>query len=910
MMKRLQTTLFVLISVIEVLAQTYTGKVINNDTQEPIIGATISLMGNKNIIAITDTTGIFILPAPATASPKIVITYIGYNPLTIALTNGATYKLRQNVSAISEVVVTAQESRGLTSSSIIKKHAMEHLQPSSFSDLLELLPGGRSQDPTLNTPNTIRIREAGMSSSYNTSSLGVSFMVDGAPISTNANCQTVKGAWETSTEGRSFVNSGVDMRSISTDDIESVEVVRGIPSVEYGDLTSGLVKIERKRGGKKWEARLKADMGSKLFYLAKGFEWKPLRMTLNLSADYLDAKADPRNRLENYKRISLSARFFKGWDKDNYNMSLKTNLDYTGSFDNDKTDPDLNSQAIDTYKSQYNRYAFNAKFNLSAKNKQKWFRSFEATLSSSYEYDLIQRTKLVQLSQMVAAITTTQPGESDGLILPYKYVASQDVDGRPFNLFAKATAKFRVPSQTISNNLLIGTDWNMDKNYGKGQLFDATRPLYTTSASLRQRKLSDIPSNRQWGIFAEESISTLIGGNKLEIVAGVRAVQMPNLPNQYTMHGKFYFDPRVNIGWTFPKFKLAGKTSFIRISGGVGEHTKMPTISQLFPDPVYLDLAQLSYYHANADYRRINVMTYVIDPTNYGLKPARNLKWEVTADFNLGGNRFSVTYFRENMTSGFRSQSYYSPYSYKKYDVSSIDANSLSAPPSLENLPYELTTDLRSYSQYTNGSQTLKQGIEYTFSTKRFKRIMSRLTINGAWFYTIYRNSLLEPYRPSTVLGGKQIQYVGYYDQNGGSKNQMLNTNFTIDTDVPKLKLGFSLSAQCLWYTMRQNAETSNYPVSYMDSNGKMHEWKDEYASDTYLRYLIRNYTASNFAKYRVPFSMNLNFKVTKKLFNDAITIALFCNKLLDYSPSYESYGVTIRRNVTPYFGLEMNVKI
>lgn len=909
-MKRLQMTLLVLFSVIGVWAQTYTGKVIDNNTQEPIIGATVSLTGNKNIVAVTDTAGLFTLRVTRTASPKITITYIGYHSITTTLTNAATYRLRQNVSAIGEVVVTAQESRGLTSASIIKKHAMEHLQPSSFTDLLELLPGGRSQDPVLNSPNTIRIRETGTASSYSTSSLGVSFMIDGAPISTNANCQTVKGAWETSTEGRSFVNSGVDMRSISTDDIESVEVVRGIPSVEYGDLTSGLVKIERKRGGNKWEARLKADMDSKLFYLAKGFEWKPQRMTLNLSADYLDAKADPRNRLENYKRISISARFSKGWSLDKYSVSLKTNLDYTGSFDNDKTDPELNSQAVDSYKSQYNRYAFNAKLGLNAKSRKQWFRSFEATLSSSYEYDLVQRTKLVQLSQLVAAITTTQTGESDGIILPYKYVASQDVEGKPFNLFAKATAKFRVPSQSISNTLLLGTDLNIDKNYGRGQIFDATRPLYTTSATLRKRLLSDIPANRQWGIFAEENISTLIGGNKLDIVAGVRAVQMPHLPGTYAMSGKFYLDPRVNIGWTLPKFKLAGKTSFIRISGGIGEHTKMPTISQLFPDPVYIDLIQLNYYHANADYRRINVMTYAIDPTNYALKPARNLKWEVSADFNLGGNRLSVTYFRENMTSGFRSQSYYAPYTYKQYNASSVDANTLSGQPQLDNMTYTLTTDLRGYSQYTNGSQTLKQGIEYTFSTKRFERIMTRLTINGAWFYTIYRNSQLEPYRPSTVIAGKQIQYVGYYNQNGGSKNQMLNTNFTVDTDIPKLKLGFSLSAQCLWYTMRQNAETSNYPVSYMDNNGEMHAWKDEDANDTYLRYLIRNYTASNFAKYRVPFSTNINFKVTKKLFNNGITIALFCNKLLDYSPSYQSNGVTIRRNVTPYFGLEMNVKI
>ncbi len=903
-------TLMAWLAAMVAVAQTVVGKVTDGKTQEPVAGATVSLADSREAVAVTGIDGVFRLSVPAGKPRQIRITCIGYKTLTTTLGNQAVYRLQPDASALGEVVVTAQESRGLSAASVIGKQAMEHLQPSSFADLLELLPGGRSQDPTLNAPNTIRLRETGTASSYSTTSLGTSFMIDGAPVSTNGNFQEVKGAWETGTEGRSFVNAGVDMRSISTDDIEHVEVVRGIPSVEYGDLTSGLVKIERKRGGNQWEARLKADMGSKLFYLAKGFEWKPRRMTLNLSADWLDAKADPRNRLENYKRLGLSARFSKAWTIGAYDMSLRTNLDYTGSFDNDKTDPDLNSQAVDTYTSQYNRYALNAKLSVTARNKRQWFRSLDATVSTSYEYDLVERTKLVQLSQLVAAVTATTTGESDGIILPYTYVASQDVDGRPFNVFAKLTAKFRIPSQRVSNRLLVGTDWNLDKNYGKGQVFDATRPLYPTSATLRQRPLSDIPANRQWGLFAEEHLAASVGGSKLEVTAGLRAVQMIRLPDSYRMHGKVYLDPRVNAGWTLPPFRVAGQTGFVRLSGGVGEHTKMPTMSQLFPDPVYMDLVQLNYYHADAACRRIHVMTYAIDPTNLDLQPARNLKWEVTADLSIGGNRLSVTYFRENMTSGFRSQTHYAPYSYKKYDASAVDAATLTAPPSLETLPYEQTTDLRGYSQYTNGSQTLKQGVEYTLSTPRFPRIMTRLTINGAWFYTIYRNSLVEPYRPSAVMAGKQIQYVGYYDQNGGSKNQMLNTNFTADTDVPKLRLGFSVSAQCLWYTLRQTAETSNYPVSYMDGNGEMHPWQAEDADDTYLRYLVRNYTASNFAKYRVPFSMNVNFKVTKKLFGDHMTVALFCNKLLDYSPAYESNGVTIRRNVTPYFGLETNVKL
>ncbi len=55
---------------------------------------------------------------------------------------------------------------------------------------------------------------------------------------------------------------------------------------------------------------------------------------------------------------------------------------------------------------------------------------------------------------------------------------------------------------------------------------------------------------------------------------------------------------------------------------------------------------------------------------------------------------------------------------------------------------------------------------------------------------------------------------------------------------------------------------------------------------------------------------MNLNLKVTKKLLNDRLNIAMFCNRILDYTPDYEQNGIKIRRSVRPYFGLEINAKL
>lgn len=167
---------------------------------------------------------------------------------------------------------------------------------------MELIPGGRATDPSFRSARRrSALREADPSSSanYATSALGTQIQVDGIPISNDANLQysTSYG----SIQEYANVNRGVDTRAISTDDIESVEIVRGIPSVEYGDLTSGLVKVKRREGGRDLTARFKADMSSKLFSVGKGFERKgegdAERTTLNINADYLTAASIPATRV-------------------------------------------------------------------------------------------------------------------------------------------------------------------------------------------------------------------------------------------------------------------------------------------------------------------------------------------------------------------------------------------------------------------------------------------------------------------------------------------------------------------------------------------------------------------------------------------------------------------------------------
>lgn len=884
------------------------GIVIDADTREPVIGATVADTAKRKPLTVTDSDGRFVIPR--NNYPKqLKITYIGYKPKFVEIKDDASelkIPLEAEISVLGEVVVTAEESRGLTSSSKIRKHAMEHLQPSSFTDLLELLPGGTSKDPMLNVVNNIRLREASpMGSDYATSSLGTAFLVDGARISTNADMQSVSGAWESAALNRESINSGVDMRTISTDDIESVEIIRGIPSVQYGDLTGGLVKIERRRGGRDFQARLKADMQSKLVYVAKDFEWKNLT-TLNVSADYLYSKADPRNSLNNYSRLTFSARVGHTWQRPSYNLRLSTNVDYTGSFDGERQDPDLNKGAVDKYKQSYNKMALSTKLELKMK-RMTWLKGAEFIAAASYHHDRISRTRTVSLQSMTGAVLNRDEGEYDALILPYVYDATQDVDGKPLNISIKLNASLQIPNRRVANTLLLGVDWNVDKNYGLGQVFDPMRPVYPT-AQVRMRNLSEKPANHTLSFYAEETATLPLGRCKLELMAGLRAQQMLNLPDDYVMHANIYLDPRANMGFTLPRFTMFGKPSFVRLSGGIGQHTKMPTIDQLFPDPAYIDLLQLKYYNVNPEYSRINYRTYIIPGINPTLRPARNLKWEVTGDLSVGSNRLTVTYFRENMESGFRNQTNYAAYEYRKYDASGVDASTLTGPPSLSDVPYQMQTELCAYTHYENGSQTRKEGVELTFASRRIPRIHTRLTITGAWFRTTYQNSQLVMERPSVVVGNSRLQYVGLYHDQECVVNEMANTNFTFDTDVPKLKLGFSVSAQCQWYTSSQHDALDSEPNAYMDSQGQIHPWTSDCVDDPYLKWLIRSSANSTYSN--VPFALTLNMKVTKKLLSDRLKIAMFFNKIWDCSPDYESYGKTIRRHTKPYFGLEVNVKI
>ena len=108
---------------------------------------------------------------------------------------------------------------------------------------------------------------------------------------------------EQTTAGR-----GVDLRTVSAGNIESMEVIRGIPSVEYGNLTSGVVIVKTKAGHTPWEAKFQTDPNSKQVFAGKGFNLKR-GGAANFSVDWSQSWADTRKHYMGYDRITASAGY-------------------------------------------------------------------------------------------------------------------------------------------------------------------------------------------------------------------------------------------------------------------------------------------------------------------------------------------------------------------------------------------------------------------------------------------------------------------------------------------------------------------------------------------------------------------------------------------------------------------------
>jgi hypothetical protein len=125
------------------------------------------------------------------------------------------------------------------------------------------------------------------------------------------------------------------------------------------------------------------------------------------------------------------------------------------------------------------------------KNSPSFYRSTEIQATINQRFDQIKQTKFIQLENATAFPLSRIEGEFDGYYPEPWYISNYQVDGKPLDVFVTMTNKFQVDFKSFKNEFNAGFDWQLSKNWGKGQEFDLYKPI-DPKATFRPRAYSDV----------------------------------------------------------------------------------------------------------------------------------------------------------------------------------------------------------------------------------------------------------------------------------------------------------------------------------------------------------------------------------------------------------------------------------
>ena len=251
------------------LAQTTVkGTVVTYEENEPIIGATVQVVGADNIGTITDVNGQFTLEVPA-GKNTLKITYVGMEPLEVAVSSKPLrIQLRSDAQSLDEVVVVAygtQKKTSLTGAIQEVKSEEILLRPtSSVASALEGTVTGVQVNSTYGAPGQdpdIRIRGIG---TVNGSSKPL-YVIDGVPF-------------------------GGNISDLNPQDIESMSVLKDAASAAlYGNRASNGVILITTKKGKQGKLNMTADI--KLGTFTRGIpEYDVMKANQWMEAQWLNMK--------------------------------------------------------------------------------------------------------------------------------------------------------------------------------------------------------------------------------------------------------------------------------------------------------------------------------------------------------------------------------------------------------------------------------------------------------------------------------------------------------------------------------------------------------------------------------------------------------------------------------------------
>ncbi len=935
---------------------TIAGRVTDEETQKPIEFASI-LMKENGLWAITGADGSFHIKNIPAGKVVLTIQCLGYATRQIALDiNKDIPRLRINLKQenlkLDEVTVTAKrKDNESTTSYTIDRAALDQQQLLNVSDIATLLPGGKTVNATLISDNRMALRSG--SQEKGSPSFGTAIEVDGMRLDNNAT------AGET---------AGASTRTISSSNIESIEIVTGIPSVEYGDLSNGVVKVNTRKGKSPFIVEGKLNQHTQQIALNKGFDLGSRSGVLNASFEHARSFSNAASPHTAYQRNILSLNYMNIFMRETTPLTL--NIGLTGNIGGYNAEADPDNELDDYSKSRDNN--LRAHFELNWLLNKKWITnlSLRGSLSTvdrkSEDYTHTNSaTTLANLHAMEEGyfIATNYDSNPNAPIIlgPTGYWhVKQFNDSKPINGSLRLKADWTRRFDKMMSRLMLGAEYTGSRNNGQGSYYDDLRYAPTW----REYRYDDLPALNNIALYAEEKVSIPTSKlSTLEITAGLRDdITIINGSEYGTVSS---LSPRFNGRYTFWKNRRKRVVSELVLHAGWGKSVKLPSFQVLYPSPSYYDI---EVFRSPSTANNTTVSAWYTRPSKALYNP--DLKWQYTnqtdigIEMNIKGTRVSLSAFHHRTYNPYMATTKYTPFSYFYTPVSALEGLTIptdgrtytidpttgtvtvsSADGSSAVVPNNERRFYLSNTRYINASPLDRYGLEWIIDFKQFKALNTSLRFDGNYYY--YKNEdetlFASMHNSNTKMTGtgEPYQYIGWYRGTNGTStaqtsiangaiSKTLNLNTTITTHIPKIRLIMALRIESTLYSYRKNLsnfEGDVYPEYYTTWDApdtkipfaEKFQWAKDNDATLYndlQNLVVHPNTAYVMNANRISAYYSANLSVTKEI-GDHVSISFYANNFFNNMKTVHSSQTDLDASLfsssyipSYYYGLSLRLKL
>ena len=912
------------------------GKIVEAGTGAPVIGAVVKL-GEDYLWTTSDLDGLFAFDKVQKGDYVLEVTCLGYVSVAMEIDaskdiEGLTITLHENSLALDEVVVTAQKAKdGLGTSHSLGRDALNHLQLSNMTDVASLLPGGKTVNPDLTAENQFSLREGG--SDLGNSAFGTAVEVDGVRIGNNASFGEM---------------NGVDTRSVAVENIESIEVITGVPSAEYGDLNSGVVKINTRKGRTPVNVTFSVNPRTYQASVSKGIDLQEDNGVLNISAEWARAVKKIISPYESYTRSGITLGYSNTFAK-----VLRFEAGFTGNIGgmNSKDDPDAFSGEYEKERDN----VFRGNTSLTWLLNKSWVTNLKLDASVNFNDNLYHFHKYESFASNQPSVHAEQEGYFLADRLPMTYFSDQIIDSKELDFAASLKYNWHKRWDDMKSSLKAGVQWKANGNVGEGEYYQDPS---LAANGYRPRPYSQYPFMHNLSVYAEEHLTLPVGKTKLEVTAGLRLENVFIKNSLY--NNKTTLSPRLNAKWEIAEG--------LAIRGGWGITEKLPSYHILYPKQEYRDIQTYGFSHGEQTsyiyYTQPYTVTY-----NPELRWQRNSNSEFGIDASFGGMKLSLVGFY-NVTKGpYNFLSVYEPYSYNI--LQRPEGFTMPSDPSIKVdsqtgmlyvrgsedeywTPMDVKVTDRTFAKSTkqnNGADVKRAGAELVVEFPEITPIRTTVRLDASYTHTRYLNEQLSAYYQNgwshTSLPDRSYQYVGIY-ANGGATNHVANgkithnldANLTTITHIPQARLIITCRLEMSVLRRSRNLSMYNgnpyaftvtdtgktptgediyagksytavYPVSYMDLDGNVHPFTEAEAADpAFANLILKSANAYTFAQDGYGPYMSANLSITKEI-GDHVSLSFFANNFTNSRPYVKSMATGIGAIFTPafYYGLTCRLK-